>query len=308
MQMSELTNQTAETENREHHEYFKEKSFYTPADIVDKEMKSEILANLLVTWAGCYTKAYGHLVDQRLIQDYVLIYCVDGYGWLKLAGGQWTIRPGDLFVCPPGIIHSYGAANQDPWTKYWIHFKGKSAEAYMDLLNISAESPVLHLGENVKILTWLQDIFQVLKTGYTHSNLIMATSYLSNILSYINSLSVNEWQGKQTGINLDKIINYMIDNLAENLTLKQMAEYACLSKYHFVHLFKNKAGYSPVDYYNRLKIRQACELLESSTAQISSISIALGFNNPYYFSITFKKIIGKSPSLYRETVRNMFIL
>ena len=95
----------------------------------------------------------------------------------------------------------------------------------------------------------------------------------------------------------------MLENINGNLSLEQLSHYASLSKYHFVRLFKEKTGYTPVDYYIRLKIQKACELLEASTTKVNSISTTLGFSNSYYFSITFKRVIGQSPQSYREMLR-----
>lgn len=298
--MTEDNDLTSKTKTSKGISTYDKKSFFTPQDIIEKESQNEILSHLLLTWAGCYTKAYGHIVNKRKLQDYVIIYCIDGLGWLELDGKHWSIKKGDLFVCPPNIFHSYGADDKAPWTKYGIHFRGKNADAFMTMLGLSLDSPTLHLGENTKILSWLQDIFIILKTGYTQSNLLLATSYMSNILSYINSLSMNKGLNKVEDINAEKVINYMLDNIAGNLSLEQLSDYASLSKYHFVRLFKEKTGYTPIDYYIRLKIQKACELLEASNVKINSISNTLGFNTPYYFSITFKRIVGKSPQHYRD--------
>lgn len=282
---------------------YKKKSFYTPPDVIEKAFKNEILSNLLLTWAGCYTKAYGHVVNNRLLCDHVIIYCVDGLGWLKLADKCWTITKGDIFVCPPDIAHSYGADDKAPWTKYWVHFRGKEAGAYMEMLGLTLDSPILHIGENTKIIAWLQDIFNILKTGYTQSNLLFATSFLCNILSCLCSLSMNGQLNKALDMNVEKVITHMLDNIGGSLSLQQMSGFTNLSKYHFIRLFKEITGYTPVDYYIRLKIQKACELLEESNVTISSISTAMGFSSPYYFSLTFKRIVGKSPRYYREMLQ-----
>ena len=284
----------------QHLDYDKNISFYTPPDIIEKESENEILSNLLLTWAGCYTKAYGHRVHNRVLHDYVIIYCVDGIGWLELQNKRWEIKKGDIFLCPPDIVHSYGANDLTPWTKYWIHFRGKNACDYLSLLGLTSESPVLSINENPKILSLIKDILNVLQTGYTQSNLLLSTSYLISILTYLNSLSLNEGLNKDGDMTVEKVITYMLDNINGNLTLEQLSHYVSLSKYHFIHLFKEKTGYSPMNYFIRLKIHKACELLENSLVKVSSISAILGFSNPYYFSTTFKRIIGKSPQHYRE--------
>lgn len=283
-------------------DYDKKKSFYTPEDIIERESENEILSNLLLTWAGFYTKAFGHRVNNRILQDYVIIYCVDGGGWLELEKKRWNIKKGDIFICPPNIAHSYGADDKAPWTKYWIHFRGKIASAYMALLGLTVDLPILNVDENPKILSLMQDILNVLKTGYTQSNLLLATAYLNNILTYLNSLSMNKGFSKDGDIDVEKVIIYMLDNINCNLTLDQLSHYVSLSKYHFVHLFKEKTGYSPVDYFIRLKMQKACALLENTRVKVNSISTTLGFSNPYYFSTTFKRIIGQSPQHYRELI------
>ncbi|MGE7057069.1 helix-turn-helix domain-containing protein, partial [Paenibacillus glucanolyticus] len=74
-----------------------------------------------------------------------------------------------------------------------------------------------------------------------------------------------------------------------------------LSVPHFTFRFKEATGYSPIDYYLRLKIQLACQHLDLTGQSIKEISHRLGFQDPYYFSRLFKKIMGKSPSDYRDT-------
>lgn len=298
--MSKNTNLDHVFEVQEHKSKYKKVSYYTPESILERESKDIILSDILLTWAGCYIKAQGHVVNDRLLQDYVIVYCIDGQGWLELKDKVYTIKSGDLFVCPPGIVHSYGADGKDPWTKYWIHFRGNNADAFANLLGVTAVSPVIHVGENIKLQSCFQDVLHVLKTGYSHSNLILATTCLTSICGYINHQRLNNGLAKKSGINIDTLIHYMVDNLNTNLDLEQLSEYTNMSRYHFTKLFKEKTGYSPIDYYIRLKMQKACELLELSNIKIVDISEALGYSNQYYFSLTFKRIIGKSPLEYRK--------
>lgn len=280
--------------------YDKTMSFYTPPDIIEKESENEILRSLLLTWAGRYTKAFGHLVSNRTLQDYVIIYCVDGCGWLELEDKRWEIKKGDIFLCPPNISHSYGADELAPWTKYWLHFRGNNASAYMNLLGLTIDNPIVTIDENPKIRSLIDDILDVLQKGYTQSNLLLATSHLMTLFTFINSLSMKEGINKYGDMTVEKVISYMIDNIHENLSLEQLSEFVSLSKYHFIHLFKKITGYSPMNYFIRLKMNKACELLENSKVSIAHISSDLDFSNPYYFSTTFKRTIGMSPQHYRD--------
>ena len=57
---------------------------------------------------------------------------------------------------------------------------------------------------------------------------------------------------------------------------------------------------SPVEYFNRLKMQRACELLRFSTKGVKEIGRELGFEDPYYVSHAFKKLTGVSPATFRK--------
>jgi len=80
-----------------------------------------------------------------------------------------------------------------------------------------------------------------------------------------------------------------------------MAKYCNLSKTYFIRKFQKKYGYSPLVYFNRLKIESACQLLLVSKRSVKEIAFALGFNDPLYFSRLFQKVMGTSPSEYRSS-------
>src|SRR5690606_40995788 len=59
-------------------------------------------------------------------------------------------------------------------------------------------------------------------------------------------------------------------------------------------------GYSPIEYFNHLKIQHACQLLQFSDRRIFEIALAIGIEDPYYFSRLFSTQMGISPKQYRK--------
>ncbi|PGH40196.1 MAG: AraC family transcriptional regulator, partial [Candidatus Nephrothrix sp. EaCA] len=63
---------------------------------------------------------------------------------------------------------------------------------------------------------------------------------------------------------------------------------------------RKKTGYSPMVFFNRLKVQRACQYLKSSTLRINEIAYKIGIQDPFYFSRMFAKTIGISPAEYRK--------
>lgn len=84
------------------------------------------------------------------------------------------------------------------------------------------------------------------------------------------------------------------------MTLKEIAEFSGLSPSRLSAVFKDRTGHSPLNYFNFMKMRKACELLDNTKMKLNQISLKLGIDDQYYFSRLFSKIMGSSPKAYRE--------
>ncbi len=85
----------------------------------------------------------------------------------------------------------------------------------------------------------------------------------------------------------------------QNIQLDEMAAAACLSKFHFLRLFKQLYKLSPYQYIQQLRLEKACRYLATSQASISDIAGLLGYENSNSFSRIFYQRMGLYPSQYR---------
>ena len=99
---------------------------------------------------------------------------------------------------------------------------------------------------------------------------------------------------------IQKSIMYMKDNLENKIALDDIAEYVSYSKSHLISIFTEKTSYSPITYYNQLRIQRACTYLQFSDLKIKEIAYRLCFYDPFHFSKSFIKEMGISPSEYRK--------
>ena len=98
---------------------------------------------------------------------------------------------------------------------------------------------------------------------------------------------------------ITETILYMRKELGTRLTVEDMASRQHVSASHFTSLFRKATGMSPLDYFIHLKLQKACQLLYHSNTKIRNVALALGYEDPYYFSRLFKKYMNASPDQYR---------
>ncbi|SHF00764.1 response regulator transcription factor [Clostridium fallax] len=96
-------------------------------------------------------------------------------------------------------------------------------------------------------------------------------------------------------------IDYINDNLKENISLEKVASVCNLSPCYFSKLFKKEVGLNFISYVNNVKINKAKEILELTDTPILNLALDLGFEDCGYFIRVFKRLEGVTPKKYRET-------
>lgn len=101
---------------------------------------------------------------------------------------------------------------------------------------------------------------------------------------------------------IQKIVNHIDLNLAEDLSLKQLAEEYCVNASYLSTLFKKEMDMSITAYIADQRIKQAILYLNSTDMQIQEVALAVGIADLNYFSKLFKKATGMPPSIYKKNL------
>lgn len=117
-------------------------------------------------------------------------------------------------------------------------------------------------------------------------------------LRYIHQYRLAE-NHTETSSPVQLAVHYFEENIERRISLDDVCHFVGLSASRLSALFKAKIGYSPLNYFMLLKIKQACTFLDETDMKINQISLNLGFDDPYYFSRLFTKTMGLSPRAYR---------
>ena len=100
---------------------------------------------------------------------------------------------------------------------------------------------------------------------------------------------------------MQKVMEFMetqMDN--SELTIDAFAEHLMLSRTIFYRKLKSIIGLTPVDFIREIRIKRAVQLIDSGEYNFSQIAYMTGFSDPKYFSKCFKKVMGVTPTEYKE--------
>lgn len=113
---------------------------------------------------------------------------------------------------------------------------------------------------------------------------------------------------KATKLEVYKRLSFAVDYIhahdsTTTIDLDTLAAKACLSKFHFLRLFKQAFELSPYQYMQQLRLEKATKLLQQTTLPIGEIAVQLGFENSHSFSRLFYQRHLLYPSQYRTCIK-----
>ncbi|WP_165043122.1 GyrI-like domain-containing protein [Dysgonomonas sp. ZJ709] len=99
---------------------------------------------------------------------------------------------------------------------------------------------------------------------------------------------------------VNRVVDYINDQLASSINLSDLAGVAHLSDFHFHRIFKAIMNESPGDYIQRLRLEKTSFILQTTKQPLSEIAEQIGYQSPHALSKAFKKRFGISPSVFRK--------
>lgn len=277
-----------------------------PAPVRKIASKHLLLRGLLVTDAGYFPSAAGHRVERPVgATTHILIICLQGFGWVRAADREVTVRSGECVWLPADVAHAYGAADEKPWTIVYAHFTGEEVPAWRKELDWPTKSPfaVQRFSDVAGSTLGLDRVYAVLETGYSISHLLAASALLRSVfcasLEAMKSIGSASTAAERTAYVREEIVN----SPARPYRLQELAANAGLSVPHFCLLFRKQSGYAPIDFLIRERVRRACRLLDTTDRAVAAIATESGFEDPYYFSRCFRRVMGTSPREYRKAIK-----
>lgn len=231
--------------------------------------------------------------------NYVLHYIVDGEGFLRMNGRDFSVTAGQAFITPPNELIYYEADRYEPWHYIWIILNGHKVVELLRQAGITRETPIYAPSSPCP---QIEQCMQTLLRHHKNEYECMGTLYHLFHFMIQNAPRQPQTgsQEEETLLCIQKVIHYISRKYAEPIQIQDLAEYCGLNRSYLTRLFKDATGYSPQEYLILCRLNKAKKLLETTELPIQHIACSVGYKDSFAFSRLFKKKSGLSPTAYRN--------
>ena len=221
-------------------------------------------------------------------QCWEYVYYTRGGGIVYMDGEAIPFTAGDFFIIPPGIVH------------------GEDAKGGFQNYYCSISSCDLPNNGYIKLEDRDGVLFNAMEHMYMEYHLqrknrsAIVDTHLQLIEQYIYSF----WDEPNSNRYVSAAVSTILENISNpDFSIDTMIEGYPFQKNYFMRMFQSQVGKTPLRFLIDHRMSYAKQLLDAqeiSGLSLKEISYMAGYHDYYYFSRTFKKSVGCSPSVWHR--------
>jgi AraC-like DNA-binding protein len=254
------------------------------------------------------------------VQSRGIFWCKSGKGTFTVNGENFPLEAQDLYLLPWNRRISYHPDKNDPmftghvhlvpyyrpgapWIPNVPHQRGDEAFDSPDRKDVPVPGleGVVHFrinaGDNIALLLNYTIRCFIRSRGTNESEARHLGGLLMGELKRLNQASENSAQDYPE--ELLRMVAHVEARYMRSITVSELADTIGRSRSHVLKLFRQHVGVSAKQYIIDRQLKQACELLLSTTRSIAEVGQAVGISDPYHFSKLFRRHIKVSPTAFR---------
>ena len=255
---------------------------------------------------------YDHPSETKCPADCRILYVIDGKGTLLINGISYPLSPGTLALINAGFVYQLDPESQLEMIALNFDFTFQRSDIAVFLDPVSPEeaeqvrtepiedcaalSSPLILQEMFHLQGSLEKIISVFQTQRLYFREEAACLLKELLITLARSTLLSH---SKTNAIANQLIRYLQENYREELTSDLIAARFNYHAYHINRIMRSATGTTVHKYLINYRIAVSKNLLGNTTMSIEEISAEVGFKNMSYFSNSFKKVVGCSPSTYR---------
>ena len=250
------------------------------------------MATCGIAWAG-WTAAVSRYEFVRLRPGFAGVIVCDGGAGQVLVKGNWqACGTGQAYLLPAGEPHAYKATRGRRWSICWVAFnsapRASAAPARFEgppQLVTADPRPVRGAIEGLR-----REVTGPADPAAIHSWVELIQLYALRIVRRQSCDQDRLW----------RLWERVDADLAHPWCVEELAGTMSTSNEHLRRLCRAGSGRSPMNHVTHLRVRRAAALLVSTNQKVDTIARAVGYHDPFAFSVAFRRHTGESPSNYRR--------
>ena len=248
-------------------------------------------------------------VEEQIQTNLVVLFLLDGEMTVQYYGENIAMCREDILLINPGMNYAFRDVCDAIYAM--ASYSGPVLAEVMGgrnlILYANSASDKFHSYQDIR------DILIDLTAEYTycrHQTSARQDSLLLELLDQMieNYQIQNGMVGKEedeSDARMRQMMQYILQHINEEINLSALAEEMFVSTSTLSRIFKKKTGVYFADYVMKLRVESSLGLLKFSEQNLTQISMNCGFSNSAVYSRSFRKVMGMTPSEYREQNRQM---
>lgn len=226
------------------------------------------------------------------ITFYDITYVLEGKGNYIINGVEYAVERGDLLCIPRGSIRKAHCIVNDLMILYSANFNLYEMNGQLADLPFPLISHIGIRNDLLGLFRELSNAWDRKEAGY----LIKTRGLLLVIIHRLFELIHLKKDPTSIDYRVKKAINYISENYASDVTVKEISKLVGLNTVYFGALFKQETGLLINQYLTQTRISHAESMLQNGECNVSEAAERCGYNDLSHFRKQFKMIKGYSPS------------
>ena len=228
-----------------------------------------------------------------------LFYVTANHGQFRVGNTFFPVRSDNLIIVNSNVEHTELPSEDSPLEYIVLGVSGgdfllsKGGDNRYCVIDCSKDNQIIR--------DLMEQVLTEVKEKSPHYTITVDAllQLLSVHLLRNKKITVVQPLTNKTSIQCAAVKRYLDEHFKEDITLEKLARVAFLNKHYLTHIFTQEYKISPINYLVHRRIEEARYLLAQTNYRISDIANMLGFSSNSYFSQTFHRVVGVSPSQFR---------
>ena len=235
-----------------------------------------------------------------------IVFFLSGNAKYMIEGKEYILKPYDILLVRHGDIHKPVIDSDVNYNRViiWVNKNYLNREYDLSYCFEIAKKNKMNLmriddAEKQRVFTLLEELTAESKNlfadDYYKESVFTQLMILLNRCEY----SLHNAVGYKSDKHIDKVIDYINNNLFDNLTIDKIANELFISRYHLMHKFKDVTGESVYSYISKKRLFYAADLLKNG-ASAKCACFESGYKDYSVFLKAFKKEFEITPADYKK--------